>query len=159
MGTICEEALLQRSKEAFSPFRLCSTCAVGLSPHGNPFGSFATWDFFLFSFPPFRWSGEEGGVSGCTWCCVPEGFLPSRWISVQRDRWECFWSLDCRLLRASALPLLWLLRELAKGELLVRSGLPLAHSASSVVSPHSSPHTQRRIERDFGGPLPRVILS
>ena len=33
--------------------------------------------------------------------------------------------LDCHLLRASALPLLWLLWELAKGELLVRSGLPL----------------------------------
>ena len=34
-------------------------------------------------------------------------------------------SLDCRLLRASVLPLLQLLRELAKGELLGRSGLPL----------------------------------
>ena len=48
-------------KEAFSPFRLCSTCAVGFSPRGNSFGSFAFWDFCLFSFPPFRWSGEEGG--------------------------------------------------------------------------------------------------
>ena len=34
-------------------------------------------------------------------------------------------SLDCRLLRASALPLLQLLWELEKGELLGRSGLPL----------------------------------
>ena len=33
--------------------------------------------------------------------------------------------LDCRLLRAGALPLLWLLRELAKGELLACSRLPL----------------------------------
>ena len=65
------------------------------SPHGNSFGSFATWDFFLFSFPPFRWSGEEVGVSGCTWCCIPEGFLPSRWISVQREGWECFWTVVC----------------------------------------------------------------
>ena len=28
--------------EAFFPFRLCSTCAVGFSPRGNSFGSFAT---------------------------------------------------------------------------------------------------------------------
>ena len=34
-------------------------------------------------------------------------------------------SLDCRLLRASALPLLQLLWELEKGEFLGRSGLPL----------------------------------
>ena len=34
-------------------------------------------------------------------------------------------SLDCRLLRASALPLLQLLRELERWELLGRSGLPL----------------------------------
>ena len=42
MGTFCEEALLHRSYEAFLPFRLCSTCAVGFSPHGNSFGCFAT---------------------------------------------------------------------------------------------------------------------
>ena len=84
VGTVCEEALLQRTKEAFSPFRLCSTCAVGFSPRGNSFGSFAAWDFFLFSFPPFRWAGEEGGVSRCTWCCVPAGL-----------GWECLWTVVC----------------------------------------------------------------
>ena len=30
-------------------------------PHGNFFGSFAPWDFFLFLFPPFRRAGEGGG--------------------------------------------------------------------------------------------------
>ena len=38
---------------------------------------------------------EGGGVSGCTWYCVLEGFLPSRWISIQREGWECFWTFVC----------------------------------------------------------------
>ena len=46
-------------------------------PRGNFFGSFAPWDFFFFLFPPFRGSGEAGGVSGCTWCCVWGGSLSS----------------------------------------------------------------------------------
>ena len=37
---------------------------------------FRNWDFCLFSFPPFRWSGVEGGVSGCTWYCVPGASSP-----------------------------------------------------------------------------------
>ena len=53
-----------------------------LPPRGNFFGSFAPWDFFFFFFPPFRWAGEAGGVSGCTWCCVWWGSLPSRSTSV-----------------------------------------------------------------------------
>ena len=60
-----------------------------LPSRGNFFGSFASWDFFLFLFPPFRWAGEGGGVSGCTWCCVWWGSLPSRSASVQREGWEC----------------------------------------------------------------------
>ena len=43
---------------------------------------FAPWDFFCFFFPPFRWAVEAGGVSGCTWCCVWWGSLPSRSASV-----------------------------------------------------------------------------
>ena len=27
---------------------------------------FASWVFFFFFFPPFRWAGEEGGGLGCT---------------------------------------------------------------------------------------------
>ena len=61
-------------------------------PRGNFFGSFAPWDFFCFFFPPFRWAGEAGGVSGCTWCCVWWGFLPSRSASVEREGWKCFWA-------------------------------------------------------------------
>ena len=56
---------------------------------------FHNWAFFLFSFPPFRWSGVEVGGSVCTWFFVPGGFLPSRWISVQREGWECFWTIVC----------------------------------------------------------------
>ena len=47
---------------------------------------------------------------------LPLDLGPARGVGV---------SLDCRLLRASALPLLQLLRELEKWELLGRSGLPL----------------------------------
>ena len=47
---------------------------------------------------------------------LPLGLGPMRGVGA---------SLDFRLLRASALPLLQLLQELAKGELLGRSGLPL----------------------------------
>ena len=42
MGTFYKEVLLFCSYEAFLPFRLCSTCAVGFSPRGNSFGCFAT---------------------------------------------------------------------------------------------------------------------
>ena len=65
-------------------------------PRGNFFGSFAPWDFFCFFFPPFRWAGEAGGVSGCTWCCVWWGFLPSRSVSVEREGWKCFWAFVWR---------------------------------------------------------------
>ena len=35
------------------------------------------------------------GGSVCTWFFVPGGFLPSRWILVQREGWECFWTIVC----------------------------------------------------------------
>ena len=72
-----------------SPFRLCSPCSADFPPRGNFFGSFVTWDFFCFFFPPFRWAGAAGGVSGCTWCCAWWGSLSSRSTSVQREGWEC----------------------------------------------------------------------
>ena len=67
-------------------------------------------------------------------------------------------SLDCRLLRAPASPAP---SGAGEGGVARTQRTSLARSASSVVSPHSSPHARRRggIERDFGGPLPRVILS
>ena len=68
--------------------------------------------------------------------------------------------LDYRLLRASALSLRWLLRELAKGELLGRSGLPLPAPLLGCLSPFlAARSTTWGIVGDFGGPLPRVILS
>ena len=60
------------------------------SPRGNFFGSFASWDFF---FPPLRRAGEAGGVSGCTWCFVWGGFIPSRSVSVEREGWRCLWAI------------------------------------------------------------------
>ena len=123
VGTFDKEVLFF-SYEAFLPFMLCSTCAVGFSPHGE----FRNWAFFLFSFPPFRWSGVEGGGGGglgmhLVFCpgglpLLPLDLGPVRGVGVL---------LDFCLLRASTLSLHLLLRELAKGELLVCSGLFCAH--------------------------------
>ena len=112
---------------------------------------FRNWDFFLFSFPSFRWSGVEEGVSGCTWYCVPGSFPlvlgPVRGVGVL---------LDYSLLRASALSLRWLLRELAKGELLDHSGLFCARYA-----PRLSLTIPRRTLDDVGncGRLQRIASA
>ena len=105
---------------------------------------FRNWAFFLFSFPPFRWSGVEEGGSVCTWFFVLGGLPPlpldlglARGVGVL---------LDYCLLCASALSLRYLLRELAKGELLDRSGLFFCPLHSSVDFHHSSPHVRRRGE-------------
>ena len=45
------------------------------------------------SLPPLRRAGVAGGVSGCTWCFVWGGFLPSRSISVEREGWRCLWTI------------------------------------------------------------------
>ena len=101
---------------------------------------FRNWDFFLFSFPPFRWSGVEEGGSGCTWYCVPGASSPPAG-SRSSERGG-----SASGLLSVALSLCWLLRELAKGELLDRSGLFLCPLRSSVVFHHSSPHARRRGE-------------
>ena len=57
---------------------------------------FASWVFFFFFFPPFRWAGEEGGSRGAPsvflWC-----FLPSRSTLVLREGRECLWAFVCRV--------------------------------------------------------------
>ena len=47
--------------------------------------------------PPFLQKGgfSWGGVSRCTWCCFPWGFLSSRSTCVRREGWKCFWTLVC----------------------------------------------------------------
>ena len=84
------------------------------------------------------------GGSVCTWFFVPGGLPPlpldlgpARGVGVL---------LDYCVLRASTLSLCLLLRELAKGELLDRSGLFLCPLHSSVDFHHSSPHVRRRGE-------------
>ena len=42
---------------------------------------------------PSEGRDKRGGVSGCTLCCFPWGFLPSRSTSVQREGWKCLWTL------------------------------------------------------------------
>ena len=82
---------------------------------------------------------------------IPLDLGPARGVGVL---------LDYRLLRASALSLRWLLRELAKGELLGRSGLFLPATLLGCLSPFLAARSMMwGIVGDFGGPLPRVILS
>ena len=55
--------------------------------------------------------------------------------------------LDYRLLRVSALSLRWLLRELAKGELLCRCGLPLPAPLLGCLSPFLAVRSHSRGDR------------
>ena len=63
-----------------------------LPPARKLLREFRALGLLLLLLPPFRWAGEAGGVSGCTWCCVWWGFLPSRSASVEREGWKCFWA-------------------------------------------------------------------
>ena len=76
-----------------------------------------------FSRPSSRQDKRGGGGLGMHLLLCP-GRLPPLPLDLGPAKGVGV-SLDCRLLRASALPLFQLLRELAKGELLGRSGLPL----------------------------------
>ena len=63
---------------------------------GNFFGSFASWVFFFFFFPPFRWAGEGGGSRGAPSVFL-RCFLPSRSTLVRREGRECLWAFVCRV--------------------------------------------------------------
>ena len=50
---------------------------------------------------------KRGGVSGCTLCCFPWGFLPSRLTCDEREGWKCLWTLvRCARARLLLSPLL-----------------------------------------------------
>ena len=59
--------------EAFLPFRLCSSCAVGFSPRGNSFGGFATGPSSSCLSRPSGGQGVEVGGSVCTWFFLSRG--------------------------------------------------------------------------------------
>ena len=109
-------------------------------------------------FPALQVARGRGGGLGMHLVLCPGGLPPlpldldpARGVGVL---------LDYRLLRAGALSLRWLLRELAKGELLGRSGLLLPATLLGCLSPFlAARSTTWGIGGDFGGPLPRVILS
>ena len=101
----------------FSPFRLCSFCALDFPFRGNFFGSFASWVFFFFFFPPLGWAGEEGGGGGSRGAPsvflgvlppLPLDFGPARGAGVP---------LGICLSCAGSLLLLLLLREVEAREL------------------------------------------
>ena len=46
-------------------------------------------------FPALQVVRSRGGGLGMHLFFCPGGFLPCRWISVQREGWECFWTIVC----------------------------------------------------------------
>ena len=120
-----------------SPAPLASPCAE--TPSGV-----SQLGLLHFLFPTLQVVRSRGGGLGMHLVLCPGGLPPlpldlgpARGVGVL---------LDFCLLRASALSLRCLLRELAKGELLDRSGLFLCPLRSLVVFHHSSPHARRRGE-------------
>ena len=114
------------------------------SPHVETPSGVSQLGLLPLLFPTLQAIRGRGGGLGMHLVLCPGGLPPllldlgpARGVGVL---------LDYCLLRASALSLRWLLRELAKGELLDRSGLFLCPLSSSVVSHHSSPHARRRGE-------------
>ena len=98
-----KEVLLFCSYEAFLPFRLCSTCAVGFSPRGNSFGCFATGPSSSSLSRPSggqesRWGVRDAPVFFCPGGLppLPLGLGPARGVGVL---------LDYCLLRTSTLSL------------------------------------------------------
>ena len=83
--------------------------------------------------------GGGGGVPGCTWCCVPGGFLHSR----GGGGGECLWTF-VRCTRAR-LCLFSPFGSWGVGGCSVAADSP-ARAASSVASPRSSQHARRRGE-------------
>ena len=127
--------------DIFSPFRLCSFCAFDFPFRGNFFGSFASWVFFFFFFPPFRWAGEEGGSQGAPSVFyevlppLPLDFGPARGAGVL---------LGICLSRAGSL-LLLLLREVgARGWLsCCRRPFPASPSLLTLLNSHRTFHDVR----------------
>ena len=98
-------------------------------------GSFASWVFFFFFFfPPFRWAGEEGGVSGAPSVFfevlppLPLDFGPARGAGVP---------LGICLSRAGSLLLLLLLRRWGRGSWLSCCRRPFPASPSLLTLPNS----------------------
>ena len=108
-------------------------------------------------FPTLQVVGGRGGGLGMHLVLCPVGLPPlpldlgpARGVGVL---------LDYCLLRTSALSLRWLLRELAKSELLDRSGLFFFYAHYAPRLSLTIPHRTLDDVGDFGGSLPRFFLS
>ena len=118
-------------------------------------------EFRSLGLPPLLFPALQVGrirgevVSGCTWCCVSGGFLPSRWASASREGRECLWTLvGCARAR------LCLFSSFGSWR-----GCSFAGDAPSPLrflgcfSPFlAARSTMWGTERSFGGQLPRCIL-
>ena len=122
-----EQFVKKRSyKERKKPSRLSGLFHLRrwLLPARKLLREFCSLGLLPLLFPALEVGRGRGMGLGVHLVLCPEGLPPlpldlgpARGVGV---------SLNCRLLHASALPLLQLLRELEKGELLGRSGLPLS---------------------------------
>ena len=109
-------------------------------------------------FPTLQVVRGQGGGLGMHLVLCPGG-LPPLPLDLGPARGVGVF-LDYCLLRASALSLRWLLRELAKGKLLDCSGFFMPATLLGCLSPFlAARSTTWEIVGDFGGSLPRFILS
>ena len=98
---------------------------------------------------PAGGQGKREGSRGAPGV-VSRGASSPRWISVQREGWECLWTVVC-CARA---------RSRRRGSCSVAADFPCPLRFLGCLSPFlAARSTTWGIERDFGGPLPRVILS
>ena len=101
----------------------------------TPSGVFAAWGLPPLLFPrPSGGQDKRGGVSGCTWCGVPGGFLPSPPAgsrSSERGEGSVFGHSSCA--RARSL----LFSSFGSWGLLGRSGLPLPAPLPRLLLPVS----------------------
>ena len=100
---------------------------------------------------------KREGSRGAPGVVSRRGFLPSRWISVQREGWECLWTVVCCAQASSRFSSSF--GSWRSGGCSVAADFPCPLRFLGCLSPFlAARSTTWGIERDFGGPLPRVIL-
>ena len=126
-------------RETFSPFRLCSTCAVGFLPARKILREFRTLGLLPFLFPALQVvRGRGGGGLGMHLVLCPGGLPPLPLGSSERGGSASgLSSVARRRAPASLAP-----AGASEGGVARSQRNSLARSASSVASPHSSPHAR-----------------
>ena len=149
MGIFCDEMLFHSTKVAFSPFRLCSSCAVGFSPRGLTSASSLS--------RPSGGQGKRGGGSRDAPGIVSRRASSPPAGSRSSERGGSASGLSSVVSERA----LASLAPSGAGEGgVARSQLTsLARSLLGCLSPFLAARSTWGIVGDFGGPLLRVILS